>query len=74
MYETPIDDVIKADLIKSPFTVLLDFSFSRVSKIAILETLEKEKSNNTVKGDLIKSAFITSSMGVSYKLKLGKSI
>ena len=41
---------------------------------AVLETLEKEKSNNTVKGDLIKSAFITSSMGVSYKLKLGKNI
>ena len=41
---------------------------------AIIETLEKEKSNNTLKGDLIKSAFITSSMGVSYKLKLGKSI
>ena len=41
---------------------------------AILEALEKEKSNNTVKGDLIKSAFITSSMGVSYKLKLGKVI
>jgi len=41
---------------------------------AIIETLEKEKSNNTVKGDLIKSAFITSSMGVSYKLKLGKSL
>ena len=41
---------------------------------AILETLEKEKSNNTVKGDLIRSAFITSSMGVSYKLKLGKNI
>ena len=41
---------------------------------AILETLEKEKSNNTVKGDLIKSAFITSTMGVSYKLKLRKSI
>ena len=40
----------------------------------ILETLEKEKSNNTVKGDLIKSAFITSTMGVSYKLKLGKNI
>tara|TARA_B100001057_G_scaffold264694_1_gene264902 strand:- start:1364 stop:2053 length:690 start_codon:yes stop_codon:yes gene_type:complete len=39
---------------------------------AILETLEKEKSNNTLKGDLIKSAFITSSMGVSYKIKLGK--
>ena len=41
---------------------------------AILETLEKEKSNNTVKGDLIKTAFITSTMGVSYKLKLGKNI
>ena len=41
---------------------------------AILETLDKEKSNNTLKGDLIKSAFITSTMGVSYKLKLGKNI
>ena len=41
---------------------------------AILETLEKEKSNNTVKGDLIKSSFITSTMGVSYKLKLGRNI
>ena len=34
---------------------------------AVLEALEKEKNNNTVKGDLIKSAFITSTMGVSYK-------
>ena len=41
---------------------------------AVLETLDKEKSNNTLKGDLIKSAFITSSMGVSYKLKLSKVI
>ena len=41
---------------------------------AILETLEKEKSNNTVKGELIKSAFIKSTMGVSYKIKLGKNI
>ena len=41
---------------------------------AIIDTLEKEKSNNTVKGDLIKSTFITSSMGVSYKVKLGKNI
>ena len=41
---------------------------------AILDTLEKEKSNNTLKGDLIKSAFLTSTMGVSYKLKLGKNI
>tara|TARA_B100000161_G_scaffold225222_1_gene171206 strand:+ start:114 stop:803 length:690 start_codon:yes stop_codon:yes gene_type:complete len=41
---------------------------------AILDTLEKEKSSNTLKGDLIKSAFITSTMGVSYKLKLEKNI
>ena len=41
---------------------------------AILDILEKEKSNNTLKGDLIRSAFITSTMGVSYKLKLGKNI
>ena len=41
---------------------------------ADIDTLEKEKSNNTVKGNLIKSSFITSSMGVSYKLKLNKSI
>ncbi|KRO56318.1 MAG: 50S ribosomal protein L1 [Pelagibacteraceae bacterium BACL5 MAG-120705-bin12] len=41
---------------------------------AVLDALEKEKSNNTVKGDLVKAAFITSSMGVSYKLKLGKNI
>ena len=41
---------------------------------AILDSLNKEKSNNTIKGDLIKSAFITSTMGVSYKIKLGKNI
>jgi large subunit ribosomal protein L1 len=41
---------------------------------AVLDALEKEKSNNTLKGDLIKNTFATSSMGVSYKVKLGKSI
>ncbi len=41
---------------------------------AILDALEKEKSNNTLKGDLIKGVFATSTMGVSYKVKLGKSI
>ena len=40
----------------------------------VFETLEKEKSNLTIKGDLIKSIFITSTMGVSYKVKLGKNI
>ena len=41
---------------------------------AVLDTLGKEKSNNTLKGDLVKSAFVTSTMGVSYKLKLEKNI
>jgi len=41
---------------------------------AILETLDKEKFNNNVKGNLIKSSFISSSMGVSFKIKLEKSI
>ncbi len=40
---------------------------------AIVETLEKEKANVNVKGDLIKNTFITSTMGVSYKLKLDKT-
>ena len=41
---------------------------------AITDALDKEKSNNTLKGDLVKQSFITSTMGVSYKVKLGKSI
>ena len=41
---------------------------------AIIDAIEKEKTNNTVKGDLIKQAYVTSTMGVSYKIKLGKSI
>ena len=41
---------------------------------AVIDTLEKEKSNNTIKGDLIRSAFLTSTMGVSYKIRLGKNI
>jgi large subunit ribosomal protein L1 len=41
---------------------------------AILDALEKEKGNLTLKGDLIKNTFVTSSMGVSYKVKLGKVI
>ena len=41
---------------------------------AILEALDKEKSNNTLKGDLIKNSFATSTMGVSYKVKLEKAI
>ena len=41
---------------------------------AVLDTLDKEKANNTLKGDLIKNTFVTSSMGVSYKVKLEKNI
>ena len=41
---------------------------------AVLDALEKEKSNNTLKGDLIKNSFVTSTMGVSYKVKLEKTI
>ena len=41
---------------------------------AIIDALEKEKSNNTLKGDLIRGVFATTTMGVSYKVKLGKSI
>ena len=41
---------------------------------AVIDALEKEKSNLTTKGDLINQVYITSSMGVSYKIKLEKSI
>tara|TARA_B100000989_G_scaffold295874_1_gene277841 strand:+ start:770 stop:1459 length:690 start_codon:yes stop_codon:yes gene_type:complete len=40
----------------------------------VIDTIEKEKSNLTIKGDLIRNIFITSTMGVSYKIKLGKNI
>ena len=41
---------------------------------AVIDALEKEKSNFTIKGDLINQVFLTSTMGVSYKIKLEKSI
>ncbi len=40
----------------------------------VIESLEKEKANTNLKGDLIRSAYITSTMGISYKLKIGKTI
>ena len=40
----------------------------------VFETLEREKGNHKVKGDLIKNAFLTSTMGVSYRIKLPKNI
>ncbi len=52
------------------------FSDDKVIKnfTAVLDVLEREKGNQTIKGDLIKSEFLTSTMGVSYKLKLPKNI
>ena len=41
---------------------------------AVIEALEKEKSNLTIKGDLVKQVFVTSSMGVSYKIKLENNL
>ena len=41
---------------------------------AQIELLEKEKNNNNIKGSLIKNAFLTSSMGTSFKIKLEKII
>ena len=41
---------------------------------AVFEVLEREKGSNTLKGDLIKNVFLTSTMGVSYKIKLTKNI
>ena len=39
---------------------------------AIIETLEKEKGNNSFKGEMIKNIYLTSTMGISYKLKLDR--
>jgi len=52
------------------------FSDDKVIKnfIAVMDVIEREKGNQTIKGDLIKSAFLTSTMGVPYKLKLPKNI
>ena len=38
----------------------------------VIDTIKKEKPSG-FKGSLIKSAFITSTMGISYKLKLEKN-
>jgi large subunit ribosomal protein L1 len=50
-----------------------DFPDEKIKEnfITLLDTLLKEKPS-TIKGDLILSAFLTSTMGISYKLKLGK--
>jgi large subunit ribosomal protein L1 len=37
---------------------------------AVLDVLEKEKSKNILKSNLIKNIYITSTMGAAYKIKL----
>ena len=68
---------------KAIFSSLDDFSLDNLGSDAELiplmtsedeEALEKEKSNLTIKGDLVRQLFITSTMGVSYKIKMDKSI
>ena len=39
---------------------------------AIIEILKKEKANNSFKGEMIKNLYLTSTMGISFKLKLDK--
>ncbi len=46
LYETPIVDVINAERIKSPLTVLFDFSFSSVSKIALKFLINLSSAND----------------------------
>ena len=41
---------------------------------SIFEIFEREKGNYNIKGNLIKNAFLTSTMGVSYKIKLPRNI
>ncbi len=38
-----------------------------------VDSLEKEKGNNSFKGEMIKNVYLTSTMGISYKLKLDKN-
>ena len=77
--------VKRSEVLSPTFNIVYDYDIKKIKILHydlyrlknyndILETLEKEKSNNTLKGDLIKSTFVTSTMGVSYKVKLSKGI
>ena len=71
-----IEDKIISDACEALIgAIYLDQGFS-VTEKCVLKIWNHflEKSNVTIKGDLIKSAFLTSTMGVSYKLKLPKNI
>ena len=62
------DGNIGASIGKKSFTD--DKILSNFDKI--IETLEKEKGSNSFKGEMIKNIYLTSTMGISYKLKLNK--
>ena len=73
-YHGFLDNKKTSDVITNAFHDYYDCDKLINNLNASLDVLEKEKSSNTVKGELIKSLFITSTMGVSYKLKLSKNI
>ena len=61
------DGIVGASIGKKSF---LDIKIKE-NYSSILETILKEKPSG-IKGDFILSAFLTSTMGISYKIKLGK--
>ena len=63
-----LDNKVTAGQSVWSFKLSADYALSKNFN-AVFEVLEREKSNQTIKGDLIKSAFITSTMGVSYKIQ-----
>jgi len=78
-YETIVTSFAKGDknILKPLLNKEIYKNFSDENLIknfsAVVDTIIKEKPVG-VKGNFVKSAFITSTMGVSYKLKLDKNI
>ena len=66
------DKLIENDELLEYAKVFNNFYGSSTKKV--FEILEREIGSNTIKGNLIKNAFLTSTMGVSYKIKLPKVI
>ena len=58
------------DLASGDYIVSIDSDVVFINPPKFIETLKKEKPD-TIKGEFIKSIFITSTMGVSYKV-IGK--
>ena len=71
-YNIYIDNVIDSTFL-SPSYIYFSESKIKENYEAILESILKEKPTG-IKGNFVLSAFLTSTMGVSYKLKLPKNI